>query len=179
MARIAQQDAKSYLLSGKAFVTVHNTQPRPGRPAQYQFVIRKKAGVHPKGLWYVYTGDVYLGFITYDRFNPDTSLRAELLQRQRLKAFVQVWEWITTQTLPDTIHLLHAGVCGHCGRKLTDAISIKTGIGPECRKKLGIIITKSPTHELDPSQDRALTVPVDAAQRPHQGNVQAPVSANH
>lgn len=31
----------------------------------------------------------------------------------------------------------HIGVCGHCGRELTDETSRKAGLGPDCRAKLG------------------------------------------
>ena len=32
----------------------------------------------------------------------------------------------------------HSGKCGRCGRKLTTPESIECGIGPECRKAMGI-----------------------------------------
>lgn len=33
-----------------------------------------------------------------------------------------------------TVRVLHSGVCGRCGRKLTVPESIDTGLGPECAK---------------------------------------------
>lgn len=40
----------------------------------------------------------------------------------------------------DLRHVLfiHAGRCGCCSRELTDPESIAIGLGPECRKKLGL-----------------------------------------
>ena len=32
----------------------------------------------------------------------------------------------------------HEGRCGCCGRKLTEPRSLEVGLGPDCRKKLGI-----------------------------------------
>jgi hypothetical protein len=37
--------------------------------------------------------------------------------------------------LPVDLTIQHEDKCGRCGRKLTDPVSISTGIGPECRKK--------------------------------------------
>jgi hypothetical protein len=39
-------------------------------------------------------------------------------------------------SIPDNMQCLHMGKCGRCGRALTDPDSIRTGLGPECRKKV-------------------------------------------
>ena len=52
--------------------------------------------------------------------------------------FKWCWGNILKQTIPDTLHILYDGICGKCHRRLTDAISLEIGIGPECRKVLGI-----------------------------------------
>jgi hypothetical protein len=36
-------------------------------------------------------------------------------------------------TLPEGYSIVHSGVCGRCGRELTDPVSIETGLGPVCR----------------------------------------------
>lgn len=40
--------------------------------------------------------------------------------------------------LPDGYQIRHAGKCGCCGRTLTEPLSLTIGIGPECRKRLGM-----------------------------------------
>jgi hypothetical protein len=42
-------------------------------------------------------------------------------------------------SLPGTnvVSIYHNGACGACGRKLTDPVSIATGLGPECTKRIG------------------------------------------
>lgn len=40
-----------------------------------------------------------------------------------------------TGELPDRIRAHHEGKCSMCGRQLTDPVSIKRGIGPECIRK--------------------------------------------
>lgn len=35
-------------------------------------------------------------------------------------------------------------ICGHCGRKLKDPVSVKIGYGPICRAELGIKVGEKP-----------------------------------
>lgn len=42
-------------------------------------------------------------------------------------------------SLPECVLVEHLGVCGRCGRKLTDETSILRGIGPECYRKIGML----------------------------------------
>lgn len=37
--------------------------------------------------------------------------------------------------VPDGYSIQHSNACGRCGRELTHPESIRTGLGPECRKK--------------------------------------------
>lgn len=39
-----------------------------------------------------------------------------------------------TDRLPDRVRIHHEGKCARCGRALTDPLSVKRGIGPECIK---------------------------------------------
>ena len=51
------------------------------------------------------------------------------------KAFSYVWTHLDELTGKVEIH--HEGKCCRCGRKLTVPESIESGIGPECREKMG------------------------------------------
>lgn len=41
--------------------------------------------------------------------------------------------------LPPGYAIQHAGRCGRCGRMLSDPVSCSTGLGPECRHKMGLV----------------------------------------
>ena len=47
-----------------------------------------------------------------------------------------IWVLTHSDRLPSAVHIYHHGRCSVCGRKLTDAMSLKTGLGPTCRKRL-------------------------------------------
>jgi hypothetical protein len=56
---------------------------------------------------------------------------------------VKVARWVlalamTTRELPEGYAVHHSGHCGRCGRLLTHPESLKTGIGPECIKIMGL-----------------------------------------
>lgn len=46
---------------------------------------------------------------------------------------------MTSHHLSKHLEVWHEGVCGACGRTLTVPKSIKTGFGPDCAERLGII----------------------------------------
>jgi hypothetical protein len=137
--RIAQDKAYNYLLSGKATVTFHNTLTKN----QFTFTIKQKMAGIPKvpvGVWYVYNCSDYIGFIRGDMFIVENTMKNSILRADAIKAFRWCWNAILQQKIPNTMEILHEGTCGHCHRVLTDAVSLSVGIGPECRKKLGIHI---------------------------------------
>jgi hypothetical protein len=53
---------------------------------------------------------------------------------------VQVASWLFSHLNNldkfETIEIFHEGRCGKCGRKLTTPESVKSGIGPECAKRM-------------------------------------------
>jgi len=52
--------------------------------------------------------------------------------------FQWFWNNLVSGSLPTGFQVLHMGRCGKCGRDLTDPKSIHMGIGPECRKTMGL-----------------------------------------
>ena len=48
------------------------------------------------------------------------------------------WVLRHADNMPKRVHVLHNGRCSVCGRKLTDAESLMSGVGPTCRKRIGI-----------------------------------------
>ena len=56
---------------------------------------------------------------------------------QKAQLAAKVINWTIAHAEADdlrTVRVIHSGVCGRCGRKLTVPESIDTGLGPECAK---------------------------------------------
>jgi len=53
---------------------------------------------------------------------------------------ISTMNWLSRQVVDDLAKwvIIPSGHCGHCSRKLTDPKSVETGLGPFCRKKLGV-----------------------------------------
>ena len=49
-----------------------------------------------------------------------------------------IWVLKNSDNIPSAVHIYHHGKCSVCGRKLTDAKSLRCGVGPTCRKRVGI-----------------------------------------
>jgi hypothetical protein len=135
--KIPLRNAYEFLLAGKCHVMFYTPTPKKGAITtvnKFSYYIKRKK---EQFVWYVYTEQmIYLGYIRGDVFvKTDTTPLIISLAEQK-DYFGIFWKHIVAQTLPDRIHILHVGTCGHCGRKLSDPTSLETGIGPECRKKL-------------------------------------------
>jgi len=131
MNKIPSTHVYAYLLSGKVHATFHNTVTGN----QLHVYIKQKS----VGIWYVYYNNEYLGHIRGDLFIKDeriTKLAPSILLAAQ--QFNWVWKQVVGKTLPTTMDVMHDGTCGCCRRQLTDSTSLLIGIGPSCRKKLGI-----------------------------------------
>lgn len=49
-----------------------------------------------------------------------------------------LWVLKHCENLPSQVKVIHRGICSVCNRKLKDEESIRWGIGPICRKKIGL-----------------------------------------
>lgn len=49
-----------------------------------------------------------------------------------------LFDHLKRNELPAKVEFWHEGRCGRCGRPLTDPTSISSGLGPECRSKMGL-----------------------------------------
>jgi hypothetical protein len=123
------EHAQRFILSGNATLIVHNT--KTGNHRKYR--IWEKSD----NTFYVYCDDVYLGKIIHYIFSPHyKAMEPGYAYLKEVKGFIYVWQWVTLLHLPEHVQLMHTGVCGYCGRPLTDPQSILQGIGPVCRRKL-------------------------------------------
>ena len=86
---------------------------------------------------YVYVGVLHPGLgtvrLTAKSAFPADATRVTVLNRVLTRVFAGEGDVITAAGWD--VH--HEGHCGRCGRLLTVPESIKSGIGPECAKKMG------------------------------------------
>lgn len=78
----------------------------------------------------VYHGHIVSRNLTYHRGN-------KISDDEYNKVAIKALGWLLNHhnCLPNVVHVVHNGRCSRCGRKLTDPESLRTGIGPTCRKK--------------------------------------------
>ncbi len=138
---ISQEYAKAYMLAGKATVGIHSITS--GKT--FWFYIKKK----DKNTWFVYLGyrfpetyeNKYIGHITDDEFKTPIDGVSDAYsetKKEWLKVFEYTWLRIIKQAVPSKLIILHEGHCSYCGKTLSDPTSLIIGIGPTCRKKLGL-----------------------------------------
>jgi hypothetical protein len=123
-----------YILSGHAEITIVN------HDTGGQIFMRIRASKNPN-IFYLYNkkGE-YLGYIALHKNGSKTLHYAGTTEEHHelMRKFSWVWKKALKGELPRNITVHHAGRCGKCGRKLTDAVSLEYGVGPECRKQLSM-----------------------------------------
>jgi len=140
MKALDQKYAKDYMLAGRAMVTFHNTL------TGNQFTYLIKAKKDSDNTWFVthhnlkktFLGSIYTGNNPEGNFSSGIDVPNEVVLGNPMRVFGWMWDKIQKQAVPDYIEILRSDTCGHCGRSLTEALSLTIGIGPECRKKLDI-----------------------------------------
>lgn len=134
-------DLDNYLLAGNAVITLESPS---GKHHTYLYSKPKNAEVFPDDVRFVYAlhngkKQFYLGMIEMDkfrltrnsRFDYDTEIVKGAFYIEKLRLYPGFID-------KSPMRVYHQGRCGKCGRVLTDPKSIKCGIGPHCRKKLGL-----------------------------------------
>lgn len=143
---------KEFILGGNAEFTIlqEATQGKPAIQVKYKITIPKDKTALNTPVWYVSTEMsegaegveqdarhiVYQGYLTR---NMDFKVGVKGIQDYNNKAIVGlIWTLNHANALPSAVKVFHHGKCSVCGKKLTDARSLECGIGPTCRKKVGI-----------------------------------------
>lgn len=130
--QLDRQEARSYLLAGRAVVTFRNSETGN----RFTF----KVSAHESGSpWFVRIlrgseGDDFLGTIFDD--GGFRHGRNSPISRDAPSARTFAWLWAHIDRLPETIEVWHEGRCLRCGRALTDPESIRAGYGPICLGRL-------------------------------------------
>ena len=130
---------KRFTLAGNATLTLRSTK------TGNRFTYRVRSPRSKKG-WFVsvLTGPdneasySYVGFLINDKFRLTQGSKFSWSDAQAgaFKYFTDAV--LSSEVLPSTLEVRHAGKCGRCGRTLTVPESIDSGIGPECAKHVGL-----------------------------------------
>ena len=138
-------DALAFMIAGKYTVTIksevtgnHFTYKITQGPEDNKDMYFVKVLTGPDNSW---NGDwMYIGYIVP---TPGASFQLMAGRKGRSEApSFGALSWVmknftnanrTNDTIGATLTIQHAGKCGKCGRKLTDPVSIETGLGPICR----------------------------------------------
>lgn len=139
-------DIDKYIFGGNAEFTILQENPRTNEIISVKYRVQRCKD--SPNLYFVSTEKVgskelmFHGSIRVSQNNSMTYYKGKkvnnLLYSERN---IQGLVWLLAsikQGLPPYVHVLHNGRCSRCGRKLKDRESVIRGIGPECRKKVGV-----------------------------------------
>jgi hypothetical protein len=134
---IAPSKALQFITAGHAEFTVQGMN-------HYTFKVvhqnKKGSSLH---VYYRKVGDHLIGFFNRNsltgqwwyKHNP----HSEISERDTAVLCIEYTiKHLQSGKFDNRAQIMHLGACGKCGRALTDPVSIEAGIGPECRKQLGL-----------------------------------------
>lgn len=123
-----------FILGGNCSFTLY--QEQPVRQVSYKVVKSKDSDVY-----FLYIGkEGYKGYFFKNDLLNLRQGKKQINYSEEDKANIKAFMWLIRHhnNLPSIVHVLHHGKCSVCGRKLTDAKSLRCGIGPTCRERQGI-----------------------------------------
>jgi hypothetical protein len=131
--QIKHTDAVEFILAGKSLFTLLNSKS----DNRFTFKVKKHKVDDVYFVSVLTNPDVYqfLGIIKNQKFTHSKSSKISK-DAQSFRVFDYVFFNLCKDTLPEFIEIWHEGKCGKCGRTLTVPLSIETGFGPECQKRL-------------------------------------------
>jgi len=137
MKSIADVSDRTYILAGNSTFTVHN--PKTGN--RFTFKITKAR--NRTGCWWVkvlYGQDnesdfMYIGTIIKARYIHNSRCSCVSPDAMSNKCFQWFWKHVDDYA-EHGVELVKSTNCARCGRKLTVPISVHSGFGPECIKKV-------------------------------------------
>lgn len=138
-AALAQELVIPFMLAGEAYMTFKSLKT----DKQFTFKIVKQEKAPNKFYCYVltgpnnmndytYFGTIYAGMIPQFYFSDKSDLNKATLS---VRSFEYVFENLKKGVHIKDLEIWHMGLCAKCGRPLTDAESIRIGLGPICRTK--------------------------------------------
>lgn len=129
---------REYCLGGRGVVTL--LSPKTGVHHTYYFQRPRNRDSFPEDVRFVYAvhdGNklFYIGMIEMGRFRLTRNSRFTDYN-EITKGARYIMKMMNDPKYLTNMELYHEGVCSVCGRPLTSPKSLKTGIGPRCRKYL-------------------------------------------
>lgn len=124
-----------YILGGKSEFTL-SQEVEGKKPIQSRYRVTAN---DTRDFYFIYVWDgqkfQYQGYfgLRSRMIKKAKNLRDDEVDPKSLKALE--WVFCHADKLPRCVHIYHNGKCSRCGRKLTDAESLRTGLGPTCRKR--------------------------------------------
>jgi hypothetical protein len=123
-----------YLYAGKAVITIQS------RKTAQHFTYRVQRIPNSDVFTVAYRGPsmgwFYLASIfERSRFVMTRKSPQAMRLHPAFEAFKFFHDWLSIGKFHKDLRVWHHGKCGACGRNLTDPLSLKEGIGPECRVK--------------------------------------------
>lgn len=146
------ENIKEFILGGKADFTIlqEGTDKTKEQQYKYRITIPKDSEPSNTQVWYVSAeldetnsgvelDGKNLKYQGYLKRDLSFSIGARGIEDYNQKSINGlVWVLKHSNNLPSVVHIYHHGKCSVCGRKLTDAKSLRCGVGPTCRKRVGI-----------------------------------------
>lgn len=131
------KDISRYIYGGKGIVTL--LSPTTGVHHTYMFKKPLNEDVFPDDILFVYAvhGQAklfYIGMIEQGKFRLTRASRFSN-DTPIVRGARYIMRMMTEPNLVTSMELYHEGICSVCGRPLTNPKSIKTGIGPKCRRR--------------------------------------------
>lgn len=124
----------AFLYSGNAVITVQSVKTNQ----HFTYQVKRIPNSDTFAVKYMGSNGryFYLGAI-FDRIKFRMTLKSPPIMKDHpaFLGFKYFHDHLAIGQFAPNIKLWHSGRCGACGRRLTDPLSIKYGIGPECRIK--------------------------------------------
>ena len=138
--QLSAESVRAYVLAGKSILTLRSA--KTGTRFTYKITLGKDSTL-PFGPWFVgllsgpnnvddYT---YLGIFTSNGRLKLSRKSAYGKEAPAYKALLWALPKLLAGRIPMDLEVYHNGTCGRCGRELTVPESVRTGLGPACRKK--------------------------------------------
>lgn len=137
---------REFILGGISEFTILQEATRGRAAVEARYMIKRN--YNNSNMYFVYTQELSQGKMMYHGYIIQETEGVRFLQPKSLKFPAQYynqgamvalnWVLMHADRLPPVVHVLHHGRCSRCGRKLTDTESLQWGLGPECRRKMGL-----------------------------------------
>jgi hypothetical protein len=137
--------ALAYALAGKAVLTLRSS--RTGRHYTYKltgtdpnssvFFVSLRTGGEKKQQWsYIGMARTKAAAGQWGQTFWSTKGTTIPVEDPAFRGFRKAWDDLARGVLPKGIAVLHEGRCGRCGLPLTHPESLRTGLGPDCARRV-------------------------------------------